>query len=362
MLCPHCHAENTDNCAVCISCQKALIGAAGAAATNSPAVASSSSPKKMSVMGAVAIAITILLALLFAFSRPVEPRSESYTVGYRIGTFIGALFFPTLIAYVVAGRRKARNPNRFAFLFLLVGIPILALNWLGTLAARASETPEQHVGRLMREAAELQPVRNQGSSRERDFDDAMRKQFRRLIDRNREYSVAVEKLNLSDVDKINSPESFADPGLARNGLNQLRVSYDLDAEQEEKVKEILEDLRRAVASSASSAWARERMLKGFDESIASKMPQRRQLIAAEKAWVDAVDDEYDYANQHRKEIRLVNGHLVIQDATLRDEFNAKVQSQESRRKEFLQAKEDFTKGQARDLQKFGLDPKKLGTQ
>ncbi len=306
--------------------------------------------------------MTVFLAFLFAFDRPVESSTGSYAIGYRVGTFIGALLLPTLIAYVVAGRRKARNPNRFAFLFLLVGIPILALNWLGTLTASARETPEQHVGRLMREAAELQPIGNEGSSSEGDFDDAMRKQFRRLIDRNREYAAAVERLDLSEVNKINSPESFADPGLASTSLKQLRASYDLDAEQEEKVKEILEDLRRAVASSTSSAWVRERMLKGFDQNVASKMPQRRQLIAAEKAWVDAVDDEYDYANQHRKEIRLVNDHLVIQDATLRDEFNAKVQDQEARRKEFLQAKEEFTQGQARDLQKFGLDPKKLGTQ
>lgn len=69
----------------------------------------------MSIFGMIGIGVAILLALVYAFAAPVPAMpNEAQALGYRFGTILAALGFSFLIAYPIAGRRKARNPNLFA--------------------------------------------------------------------------------------------------------------------------------------------------------------------------------------------------------------------------------------------------------
>jgi hypothetical protein len=314
----------------------------------------------MSIVAMLAVAVVVCIIGFLGVTLPPEGDNQTQQDAFRVGRTLAALFIPGLIAYVIAGRKKARKPNQFAVIFCLVGLGMTAMNAIPSLSSTISETPEQHVGRLMREAAGLRPVHDSMFPSQRRTDDVLRKEFRSLVQTNREYSETVSKMDITEVKNINTVESFADPTLAAGGLRQLHALFDVDSSQEVKVKGILSDLRRALESSASSPSERESLLKGFDNGLAEQLSKRTALVTAEKAWVDAVDEEYAYASQHSSDFHLQNGHLVIPDASIRQALNTRIDAQESHRKEFLQAQKEFQQFQAQTLEKMGVKPQDVG--
>jgi hypothetical protein len=307
----------------------------------------------LSILAAIAVAVVA------AMVRPVDPGTQSFQDGERIGGFIASLVFPALIAYVIAGRKKTRKPNRFALIFCLLCVLFLAADFG---RGMNFESDDQRISRLMREAGGLQPIHQSMFPRNRRWDDSVREVFRELLRQNKEYSEAVRKLDQSQVGKINSPESFADPRVAEPALQQLHAAYDLDAAQEIRVKEILEKLRAAMESGFSSASEREAVDRGFEQGMAKQMPKRRRLVEAEKQWLDAVDSEYACARQHEPDFVLRQDHLSIAGTAVREEFNTRVREQEARRKELLDAKKEFDQFQSQTLQKTGLSAKDAGAQ
>jgi hypothetical protein len=171
---------------------------------------------------------------------------------------------------------------------------------------------------------------------------------------------SVKNIDMSQLKTINSAESFATPGAATEARRQLHALYDLDASQEDKVKEILGNLRHTMEAEATSASERENMLKGFDKGTAEAAARRQHALDAEKIWIDAVDDLYVYAEMHPNNFSLSNGHLVIPDTVIRNEFNAKMEFQGEQRKAFLQAQKEFSQFQGQSLDKLGLTPKDVG--
>ena len=256
----------------------------------------------------------------------------------------------------MAGRKKARNLNRFVLVFCLIS----GFLTLGNAASMVnSEPPNERFTRLMREAAGTQPVRHKGFPSQRRFDDAVRQQYGKLLQQNRDYAEKVKQLDNSQVQYINSAKSFASAEAARPGLEQLHALYDTDARHEQDVKEVLQGLRH-IFEDVSSPAEREGMLKGFDESLAGQLNRRQQTLQTEKDWLDAVDDEYAYAQAHRDSFHVVQDRLVINDPGVRGEFNAKVDFQEEKRKAFLKAQADFNKSQTESRGKLGLSDKDLG--
>src|SRR5215813_11369389 len=274
MLCPSCGKEYARAMAAgrCPECQQSSQAVSGRGPNSDASSAS------MTALGKLGICAVVLLAVLYASVVPTNESNPATRMGFRAGTFIGAMLFPTIIAYVVAGRRKVRNWKRFASIFSVSGFIFLTMAWLGATNALNVESPEQHIGRLMREAAGRQPVRNASLGKQREFDDAVREQFRNLIQLNRDYMAAVEKIDLSATEKLNSPETLADPDSAAEALKQLHAAYDLDAQEEQNVSEIIEKLRNVMRSSSSSPAAQQSMLNGFDKSVAAQTSKRQQLL------------------------------------------------------------------------------------
>jgi hypothetical protein len=314
----------------------------------------------MSVVAMLAVAAVVCIIVFLGVMLPAEGKNQTVQDGFRIGRTFAGLFLPGLIAYLIAGRKKVRKPNQFALIFCLAGLALNGVNAVSSLNETSWETPEQHVGRLMRQAAGLQPVRNSMFPSQRRTDDAFRDEFRALVQTNRRYSETVSKMDISEIKNINTAASFADPAVAAGGLRQLHALFDVDSAQEARVNEILVNLRRALESSARSASEKESLLKGFDKGMAQQLSKRTTLVAAEKAWIDAVDEEYAYANQHASNFRVQNGHLVIPDAHIRDAFNNRMDSQEARRNEFVKAQKEFQQFQAQTLEKMGVKPQDVG--
>src|SRR5215831_17732851 len=121
---------------------------------------------------------------------------------------------PRVSAPQTISRRKKWNPGVIAIIVIgLAGVAGAVAFLAGNL-----ETPEQRIGRLMREAADLQPVKQAFFASDRQFDDTFRVQFRSLFRVNREFIVLQNKVNANEIAKIGSPESFTDPDYAAEGL------------------------------------------------------------------------------------------------------------------------------------------------
>lgn len=323
-----------------------------------PALAPAIDPasRVMSVPALVFLAITILVALAVAMIVPTEPGNASMQAGEHIGALLVLVGLPALIAYLVAGRKKVRHPNRFVLVFCLIS----GIFSLGNAATMLSlETPQQRFSRLMREAAGKQPVSHKGFPSQRRLDDAVRSQYGKMLQQNRDYMALVKSLDNSKVKEINTAKAFASAEIAQPALDQLHALYDADAAHERDVQNILNGLRH-VFDDVQPAAEREAMFKGFDESIAQQNVQRQQVLGLEKAWIDSVDDEHAYAAAHRSSIRLAGASLIIADPEVRTEFNDKVRLQEEKRKAFLKLQAEFNKSSTESLDKMGLSGKDVG--
>lgn len=310
----------------------------------------------MGIPALVFLVITIIVALAGAILAPVDPGSQSYEIGEHIGGMLAMLGIPALIAYLVAGRKKVRHPNRFALVFCLIS----GIFSLGNAASMLSfETPQQRFTRLMREAAGVQPVSHKGFPSQRRLDDAIRSQYGKMLQLNREYMAQVSKLDNSKVKEINTAKAFASAEIAQPALDQLHALYDADAAHERDVQNTLNGLRN-VFNDVRPAAEREAMLKGFDESLAQQNVRRQQLLDLEKAWIDSVDDEHAFAAAHRDTFRLVGASLVIADPEVRAEFNGKIRLQEENRKAFLKQQAESSKSTSESLGKMGLSGKDIG--
>jgi zinc ribbon protein len=396
MFCPSCGSENPDTAQFCTQCARAIhvrpMAQTGAGASPMPPPQVTSAPpppmpsmtgsapahatepltaypplaplepepeKTMSIFGRIGIVLVSMLAVAFAFGAPVPPLpNESQAVGYRFGRLLAAILIPLLVAYIAAGRKKARNPNLFAGLFCGIGIFLLLANGANSFNGNwGTETTEQKLSRLVREAAGLQPVRTPLFG-EAKADTKLRNFFKEIFGINKEYQQAVDKIDMRSTDKLVSPESFADPGSVADGLRQLHAAYALDEIQEQRMQQVLESLRHSFDDLSPSD--REDMLKGFNEALAKGMPTRKRAITTEKAWIDAMDDVYDYAQAHHADFHMSNGRLTVAHDDVMEQFNTRIRTLNARREEFIQAKNDFEKMQAQNMQKMGLTREQTG--
>jgi zinc-ribbon domain len=264
---------------------------------------------------------------------------------------------PVLPQMGAVPQKKPSSPLKIVLVIVavLVLVPILIGFVVGF--AQSFETTDQKVARLMREAAGLQPVKKPFFG-EDSTDTKMRDFFRNLIQLNKEYQASVDKLDISETSSLTSAESFADPTLAAEGLRQLHAAYDLDAQQEQRLQQVMDNFRHQFDD--VSSWERDIILKGFDEGVSKGMPERQRATSTEKAWIEAMDDVYSYAGLHHVDFELRAGHLVVTDHSELLEFNAKVDNLNARRQEFMRAKDEFNRYQGQTWQKIGMSRQDSG--
>src|SRR5215510_13037476 len=256
--------------------------------------------------------------------------------------------------------RGKRNPAVIVVIAIIVAAAVGGIVFLAMNVDR--EAPEQRVSRLMREAAGLQPVKKAFFSRDRQFDDAFREQFRNLFRGNHELLARASEIDERELAKVGTAESFADPSYAAEGLKQLHKSLDIDQEMEQKVGEIANNLRHAIETTDWSASQKTEALAGFERGLTPAMEKRTRLITAERHYVDSADDLYSYAGENYSNFVLDNGHLSIIDPVVLQNFNSKIRQYNAYRTVLLQANDEFTRFQSDLLKKMHLGSKDVGLQ
>ncbi|HEY6249470.1 MAG TPA: zinc ribbon domain-containing protein [Candidatus Angelobacter sp.] len=322
MFCPSCGKENANTSGFCNACGKPLPGAGVA-----PAAAPAPAP-----------------AAPGAAPRPAQS------------------IYPPRLPIDTTQPMNApakRGPVAGVIVVILLAAAVGGFLYLRTID---DEKPEARIGRLMREAAGQQPIKKAFWSKNREFDDTFRDQYRNLFRINQEYLAAVKNADISAAAKLGSPESFADPASFTQGLSQLHAVYSLDMSQEEKVREVVGSIRHTIETGDWAASDREGVMKGFEAGLAVPLAKRQTAVSAEQAWVQSIDDVYNYAQQNHSVFVLNGGQLLISDNDVLQGFNSRMQTMSSRRTEFLQAKNDYDKFQADMFQKMGVTPKDMGMQ
>jgi hypothetical protein len=311
----------------------------------------------MSIVARVFLILCVLAALAVGIFTPADPADPANMFGQHMGEIFVLLGFPALIAFIFAGRRKVRHPNRFVLIFCV-------LSGFFTLANSASlfkvETTEVRFSRLMREAAGLQPVAHKGFSRQQRFDNEVREQYRILLQQNRDYTEAIGKLDTSKMKLVGKAESFVVPETSREALDQLHAAYNLDVDEAQKVSDVMASLRHILETDASSPAEREEVLKSFDSTYSVQLSTRQQTLAAEKGLVDAVDDSHAYAKAHSASITMRDGRLMISNPAVLNEFNLKIGTQKAQREAFVKLEHEVERSQADELKKMGLTRKDVG--
>jgi hypothetical protein len=357
MLCPHCQTENPTAFGYCQNCRKPLTSVD----VPPPPPIARPSPS-LSILALLAVAVVLLATVALGFLLPVSEKGDAtFQTAYRVGRTGAPLLITFLIAYVVGGRKSSRHPNRFALTFCLIGGFFLLTSLLGSgVFATAFEPPEQRFARLMREAAGTEPIHESWLPSRRRWDDAVRDQYRDLLTQNREYEAAQQKLTADAKDiHLNSAASFADPEIGGRCMKYVGDLYALDISHEDQVHTTMAHLREAIALGARNQAERDEILKGYDNKLTSDMARRSEVLAKEKVWNDAVQEEYKYAADHASNFRLVNDQLVVADQAIREQFNSLLEEQRRRRLDFVDTQKTFTKHQSESLEKLGLKTKDL---
>lgn len=261
----------------------------------------------------------------------------------------------------------APAPRKSGSIVAVIIVVLLAAGIGGFLYLRNADTedPEARVGRLIREASGSQPVKTgfiYNLSKMKKFDDTFRDLYKNLFRINQDYIAAVKGADISAVSTLGTPTSFADPSTVSEGLRQLHAVYDLDMNQEQKVKDVVEHIHELIQTGDWASSDREGIMKGFDAGLSVPLAKRQSTVAAEQAWVQSIDDVYSYAQQNHSVFVLNEGQLLISDNDVLQNFNSKLQTMNSRRTEFIQAKDDYDKFQAETLRKMGVSPKDMGMQ
>ncbi|HZD95279.1 MAG TPA: hypothetical protein VE133_13550, partial [Candidatus Sulfotelmatobacter sp.] len=142
------------------------------------------------------------------------------------------------------------------------------------------------------------------------------------------------------------------------GLKQLHVAYELDAQQEQRMRDILGKFKQDFNDLPQSE--RGQIVNGFETGLSKVMPTRQRAITTEKAWIDSLDEIYTYAQSHHSDISMSNGRLVISSNPVREEFNIHIRAMNARRAEFVQAKDAFDKMQAQSINRMGVSREQTG--
>jgi hypothetical protein len=329
----------------------AAVGAGGAAVSPAqlPQIPIPQEPRRMAGFAKVCIAAVVLISGGVFFSTPV-PTNISTPGAYHTGETLGFLLIPFLIAYVAAGRKKARRPNLFAGLFCGLSVVLGGLWLLGT-AANAlvpTETTDARIGRLMREADGKQPVKDYPGGYGQ-LDTVLRDFFRSAQQRDRDYRAEVQNLDESEMRRLYSGMSFSSPQEIQRVMQQLQQVLDVDLKQEQAVREMVNTTEGRIRGLDVAEKDKQDVIAGMERTLAPIYSARAELISAEKDWIESTEALYQFGYEQENEIQIRGNEIFIANPYVRQEFNNRWRASRQAEQSFSTRQKQF-QARMRELQ------------
>lgn len=277
--------------------------------------------------------------LAFTYHRPLFGGFFSPEV---FGAWLGLLIWPLVLTYLLRGRRKPRDWQAIARMFIWSAILLPAL--VLSINRQHRETTEERLRSVFQDAA----APSAPGQRSLDSDEqALRDFLRDLIALNKRYSEEAAKFDTPEMEVLYQPVSFSKRNTVQRTIDQIKEMEDLEDEMNKSYDDIVGRARTRIHS--QTFW------EGFEESNA----HRQNVFALERKWLDASLDLYQFALANLHLISVKGDKVYVEDSAL-DSFNEKLSTAENSRETFLRSYEQFQQRQKEYLSRWGLSPSDMG--
>lgn len=321
---------------------------------SSTAAPLSHSPSPLSPAKRALVAFLVLLGVAFSVSKALLWSRGVWNAEIS-GYAIGALLTSSLVAYLIAGRKKNRKPVLFGLIFVGVAF-VQCLLELSSLP----KGPNAKVADLVREASGTKPIDHR-SEFDNPQDKLLREVITEFLDKAKAYREKTHELEGS-LQTLYSGESFSGKeamSRTRDGVQKVAA---LDHEFALQLEQWPSRVQEQVAQSALSQSDKQGFLKGFHETFSSSeiVTLRQQGDQIEEQWCKDTLALYDFARLHAGRIHVKDAHILIEDENVRTRFNELLAQSRGQRQRMRETNAQMAKLQKDGLQKFGLTRKDVG--
>ena len=265
-----------------------------------------------------------------------------------IGYAAGAVFFPLVIAYLVAGRKKVYNPVRLGLWFFGCSLFFLFLEF-----ARPHPSPEQVAIEIVREEMTGQP-NPKSHYGQPPQDDLLREVLHDYIAASKVNQAKVAAIT-PDLKPLFSVESFSSPAAMQRCLDAVNRIYELDHEMLVTTEKWPQHVQEELAKSTLPVWYQQEFLKGITDSLtgADTLVLRRQIDPLELRWRDASVALYQFTLASAAHIRIKDQRILWDNQGQLNEFKDRMKKAMAAQTDLNQTNEQMTKARDRMLSKYG---------
>jgi hypothetical protein len=292
------------------------------------------------------IALSVLDALLW---------SRGFWTAEVLGYAIGTILMSSIVAYLIAGRKKNRKPVLFGLIFVAISF-VLCLMEL-------SNRPKDMNGKiadLVREASSTKPIDRRGAL-DSPQDKLLREVMTEFLDKAKAYREKAHELG-ADLQTLYRPESFSGPEAMSHTRDSVQKVTALDHEFAIQLEQWPARVQEQVAQSALSEPDKQSFLKGFHETFSNSeiVTLRTQGDQIEVQWSKDTLDLYDFARSHAGRIHVKDAHILVDDESVRTRFNDLLHQSREQHRRMTDTNAQLAKLQQDGLKKFGLTRKDVG--
>lgn len=321
---------------------------------SSTAAPLSPSPNPLSPAKRALVAFLVLLGIAFSVAKAVLWSRGVWNAEVS-GYAIGALLMSSVVAYLIAGRKKNRKPVLFGLIFVGVS-SVLCLLELST----PPKDPNAKVADLVREASGTKPIDRRGEF-DSPHDKLLREVMTELLDKAKAYREKAHEFEGS-LQTLYRPESFSSPEAMSRTRDSVQKVTALDHEATLQLAQWPSRVQEQVAQSALSESDKQAFLKVFHKTFSTSefFTLRQQGDQIEATWCKDTLALYDFALLHAGRIHVRDAHILIEDENVRTRFNELLHQSRGQRQRAMETNAQLAKLQKEGLQKFGLTRKDVG--
>jgi len=268
---------------------------------------------KMPLAAQILVAIAVMISAYIAyrgFSASSSPGAEGYSSGHAMGVFIGLQFWPAVIAYAIAGRRKSRNWMTFAIIYLVV---MFLTGWINLSSIEAKRNNNSNTA-----GDAAQPAGSSVSAL--SSPEAYSEQLARTIKARQDAYMKRIAECTPKMATVMSVPSFANKATMIENKNNLVACTKIDFDYYTQLKDLYRAVPLDVEGAGWSQSKKKQFLDGFQNASEATMQQVANAEKLEHLWFDSTNDLYQYAIEHAQDFHIENDKITITTPAVQKEF------------------------------------------
>jgi hypothetical protein len=306
---------------------------------------------EVNFLGIFAI-LGIVAGIFLAFFRAWAWSSGEFG-GEAFGYALSGVLIPGLISYAIAGRKKARNLNRFGLVFFVVSVFAFALE-VSQRQPKQRESPAD----LVKEATGKKAVDPANSS---ETDRLGRTVLGDMLAIRKSHDAQVAKFS-SDLSRIYSAESFSNRVSMQRCIDAVQGTLQADEDFSHQFQGWRDHIKEKVDHSSLSGADKEGFIQGVERTIGGSdiLKVRDQIVEAEEKWAAATKDLYTFAMANDQKIKVKDSDLLIDDEKVRSDFNRQLKDCRDLRSKMRSLNSQLRQLQDAAMKQIGITRDDLG--